>query len=222
MCFDKLRDEIVESQKARTDLIKWKVVLVAAIGASAAGIQSDSGRPTPLLLAVIPFVCLYVDAVCFHNDIRIVAIAKFFRTNPESVVPREIVVYEEFCKRYRATFNLESVALQGATLTLSFLVLLLGCNVKDAVIADWFKGTPEAAARVGTLLIVSGALGIAFGWFFYRLYKHKMDTLDGLTGWPPANWARRRFLKKRAAEDCPPPTSADRAAPARAGGSNPS
>lgn len=38
---DKLRDEIIESQKARTDLMKWKLILVAAIGAAGFGIGSN-------------------------------------------------------------------------------------------------------------------------------------------------------------------------------------
>ena len=29
---EKLRDEIIESHKARTELMKWKLILVAAIG----------------------------------------------------------------------------------------------------------------------------------------------------------------------------------------------
>ncbi len=33
-----LRDEIIESQKARADLFKWKIILVAAIGAAVLGV----------------------------------------------------------------------------------------------------------------------------------------------------------------------------------------
>lgn len=47
---DKLRDEIIESQKARTDLMKWKLILVAAIGAAGFGIGSHvpQGSHPPL------------------------------------------------------------------------------------------------------------------------------------------------------------------------------
>jgi hypothetical protein len=53
---DKLRDEIIESQKAKTDLLKWKLILVAGIGAAVLGFgsssQSQMHKPG-LLLALI-------------------------------------------------------------------------------------------------------------------------------------------------------------------------
>jgi hypothetical protein len=189
MIFESLRDEIIESQKARTDLIKWKLLLVAAIGA--AGVQSSSGRPSPLLLTLVPFVCLYADTVCFHNDIRIMAIARFLRTRPIDDGPSPLVAYEQYCTANRASFSLESFALQGSTLALSFLVLLLGLNFDDPVIADWFQGPPGAVARVGFFLSLAGGSGLALGWIFHRLYKHKMNTLDGRRGWWLAIWARK-------------------------------
>ena len=41
---EKLRDEIIESQKARTELMKWKLILVAAIGGASLGIGSNCRR----------------------------------------------------------------------------------------------------------------------------------------------------------------------------------
>ena len=43
---DSLREEIRESQKARTDLMKWKMVLVASVGAAGLGFTSKSGNGT--------------------------------------------------------------------------------------------------------------------------------------------------------------------------------
>jgi hypothetical protein len=40
-----LRDEIIESQKARTDLFKWKIILVAALGAIALGFEGSPQSP---------------------------------------------------------------------------------------------------------------------------------------------------------------------------------
>jgi hypothetical protein len=53
--------------------MKWKLILVAAIGGARLGIGSNlpPGRNPPYqLLALIPRVCLYVDAVCIHIELR--------------------------------------------------------------------------------------------------------------------------------------------------------
>jgi hypothetical protein len=42
---DKLRDEIIESEKARADFLKWKIVLAGAIGATGAGGSLARSRP---------------------------------------------------------------------------------------------------------------------------------------------------------------------------------
>ena len=61
-----LRNEIIESQKARTDLMKWKFILVSGLGAAGLGFTGKSDdstieHVTILVLCCIPFVCAYVD-----------------------------------------------------------------------------------------------------------------------------------------------------------------
>ena len=81
-----LREEIIETHKMRADLLNWKIILVAAIDA-VLGI-GDAGLHAPgtsgsdalhYLLCLIPLVCLYTDALCLHENIRIRAIASFLR-----------------------------------------------------------------------------------------------------------------------------------------------
>ena len=73
----KLRDEVVKLQKARLDLLKWKLILVAGLGAAALGVASDNSRGLPVLFALISFVCLFVDMVCAYIDHRILVSAAF-------------------------------------------------------------------------------------------------------------------------------------------------
>ena len=88
-----LRDEIIESQKARADLFKWKIILVAAIGAAvfdvgdplasgkAAGQagQDDIVSKREYLLCLVPLVCVYTDILCAHMNLRIRVIGQFLR-----------------------------------------------------------------------------------------------------------------------------------------------
>jgi hypothetical protein len=177
---EKLRDEIVESQKARTDLMKWKLFLVAAIGAAAFGIGSTAATgsdPPFVLLALIPWVCLYVDALCIHNDLRIMAIARFLRTGGKgSVDPNSIESkYEAYCAESRAQFSLEGFALQLTTLGLSLLVFFLGRSdgLNDLI-------PPPASVPDWRFVILgwSGGVGAVVGLIFYGLHRYQASSLD--------------------------------------------
>jgi hypothetical protein len=57
-----LREEIIEAEKARTDLLKWKLIIVSGLGAAGLGFTGQSNVPgAPFVLLLIPGVCLYVD-----------------------------------------------------------------------------------------------------------------------------------------------------------------
>jgi hypothetical protein len=80
-----LRSEIVESEKARIDLLKYKLIAIAALGSIGLGLgggQSNNGAPlihATYILNIIPLVCLYVDLLCHHNTMRILVIGQFLK-----------------------------------------------------------------------------------------------------------------------------------------------
>ena len=171
---DKLRDEIVASQKARHEFMKWKLILVAAIGAAGLGLSHfDHDWPGKgILLALIPFVSIYVDAVCFHNDLRIMAIARFLRTQTKDL---EMKKYEEYCFQNRAIFSLEDFALVGTTLPVSLFILILGLSEHIRNILCINLG----CEMTGAVLVWSGGIGSVAGLVFFGIYrylkKHKFD-----------------------------------------------
>jgi hypothetical protein len=77
---DGLRTEIIENQKARIDLIKWKLLIVAVIVA-----WSVNNAMKGILwlsswgIGLIPFVCIFVDSHCFHINLRTLVIGHFLR-----------------------------------------------------------------------------------------------------------------------------------------------
>lgn len=179
---DKLRDEIIESEKARTDLMKWKLILVAAIGAAAFGLGSTAapkGNPG-VLLALVPFVCLYVDALCFHNEIRIMTIAQFLRTLDKDSIERR---YEEYCTEHRSHFSLEGFALLVTTLILSALVFVIGrsdgLQTLLLVCANSSPGNPASNfVSLGKVLMWSGSTGGVAALFFYCFFRYRTSQLD--------------------------------------------
>ena len=107
-----LRTEIIESEKSRIDLLKWKFIVIAALGSIAlgVGIKNSSQIPQEATLCLIPLVCVYVDLLCKHLNLRILVISRFIRTYslPKEEEEKEIVFYQEyenFCADLRRGSN---------------------------------------------------------------------------------------------------------------------
>ena len=115
----KLADEIIESQKTRSDLLKWKFVICAALGGIGFGFANNSGVMSISLLALIPLACLYVDLICTNLNIRIINIGSYF-----SKIKND--QYERFIGNRRVSFSLEDWALYGANYIISVLLVLTG------------------------------------------------------------------------------------------------
>jgi hypothetical protein len=116
----KLPDEILQAQQSRSDLLKWKLVITALLGAAGFGL-SEKATPAPLLLALIPFACLYVDLLCHNLSIRQIMIGRFYakmRNDP----------YEQFVadSRHNDVFSMEDWALTSSTVLVCLSLLLVG------------------------------------------------------------------------------------------------
>jgi hypothetical protein len=122
----KLAEEILDAEKARTDLLRWKLFIVASLGAAGLGLM-EKYAAFPLLLALIPLVCLYVDLLCDNLNMRILVIAAYFRRCGNG--------YERFAADCgsKGVFKLEEWAILWSTVVLSFMIGLFGLSnlIKD-------------------------------------------------------------------------------------------
>lgn len=120
-----LREEIIESQKARMDFLKYKLIAIASLGAIGLGFNGNSTGwkiEPDYLLCIIPFVCIYADLLCYHNNIRILVIANFFCYSNDP--------YEKYvgglCSNShgggRYLFNLEDFALYWSSMAMSIFL----------------------------------------------------------------------------------------------------
>jgi len=150
-----LRSELVESQKARTDLAKWKAVGIASVGAASIGLGSTASMP--LLLVLLPIACLYIDLVCHHNDIRMLFIGQFLRGNVEKALSSRSSVeeYEHMCEACRSVFSLEAVALTGTTMVVAFVVGVVGWCAPMTLVEKADRGA--TAVGVGSEGSLSGS-----------------------------------------------------------------
>ena len=154
-----LHDEIVESQKVRSDLLKWKIILVAALGGTGFGITggTNSTKYADLVLCCIPFVCVYIDMLCRHLSLRIYAIG-YFRKNWKAGESGEDKDYETFTDtiRNKHAFALESAAvvLSSAAfcLSLAFLPRILKSVRTDRVFPN--KNVITWCGIIGFILVL--------------------------------------------------------------------
>lgn len=176
---DALRQEILESQKARSDLLKWKLVLVAGLSAVGLGFNTG-GRSHPVVLVAIPLVCLYVDLLCRHQNLRIQLIAEFTREccGEGGIGARDDTSlffhrYECYVPARAAAFVLEDAALEFSTMAISAAVTLYGLGGHVARMAS------DADPVVGVVLAVSGALGLVGSVVINKVYTRKQSFLAG-------------------------------------------
>jgi hypothetical protein len=199
-----LRNEIVESQKARTEFLKWKLIGVSALGAAGLGLTEHAGPiGAYLVLALIPFVCFYVDLLCRHISLRILVIGRFLRFNASG----EQRAYEQFAEQSRqmgpnasvSAFALEDWALDWSTCVLSGLVAfagllsllfaLMGGTLSppgvDGSTALAVHGWSMPLANLAQcVFVVSGAAGIVLTLISRSRYARRVRMLNELANDP--------------------------------------
>jgi hypothetical protein len=94
-----LRQEILNSQQVRSDLLKWKLALVGALGAAGLGLAgADVPGHAELVLCAVPFVSVYVDLLCRHLNLRILVIGTYLASSETAgrSERKELMEYERF------------------------------------------------------------------------------------------------------------------------------
>lgn len=177
---EKLREEILQSESVRTDLLKWKLALAGAIGAAGLGFAGSKGlRHADLILCAIPPLCVYVDLLCLHLNLKMLVIGTFLRQWTASGSERGLREYEVFVDRARrmtgedeaqrshapmwmrrivlgrasrepSAFDLEDWALSLSTL--AFSVALIGYAIYVAFFVEARFGIPFAVSGVASLV----------------------------------------------------------------------
>lgn len=169
---NKLTEEILETQKCRSDLLKWKFLVVAALGAAGLGLSKEFPA-TMLLLALVPFACIYVDLLCGSLKLRLLVIGAYYSSYHKSS-------YEGFVGKARQMFDLEDWALYGSTSSISVVVAVVGIyggisgyssvpkpENATSLTERWERKSAKRQAFQSSIVGVAGLLGI----FITRIAK---------------------------------------------------
>jgi hypothetical protein len=138
-----LRQEIVESQKFRGEMIKWKLVICATLGAIGLGLSGGTnisfsvfggleGTNTFIVLALMPIACVYCDAACLHTNLRIAVIGSYSASDAS----HEDYRYEQFVGKFILAdektpgdvdvFEIENLVISDITKYICFSVMATG------------------------------------------------------------------------------------------------
>jgi hypothetical protein len=193
--------EIIENEKARLDLFKWKVILVAGLGAAAAGLVGTQPIAPALPLALIPLVCIYVDLLCADLTLRIAVITRYLKLvhqeKGESPTDTEYAAFvgkadqlreiptrrettkmllEALAKREWSAYGLAFIAQGISTFALSVGVIFWGCL---------FLSKPRAQFVVEVAVL--GIVSCAWSYLEYKRRFIAVNRLDSIFQDPPPN-----------------------------------
>jgi hypothetical protein len=101
-----LHNELLAAQKAQIDLIKWKIILIAPIGATGLGLTSVTKFPgVEWVLCILPLLCFYVDLAYYQQSLIIYVISTFYRLQEKD--KQTFHEYEEFSHNVKELGNIK-------------------------------------------------------------------------------------------------------------------
>ena len=170
-----LNTEIIETQKSRYDLLKWKMIVFAALSATGLGLSKGTTSYADLVLCCIPFVCVYIDMLWYHLSVRNAAIGYFRRkmsarrkldinsddTPKDSEYTTYQEWYEEFIEIAKGTYRLEKLCVYLSSVVFSTILIVLS-------VLDYF--TNEIGFNHKIYIFISGFIGICLAEITRRIH----------------------------------------------------
>ena len=165
-----LYQQLRTAQAERAQLMRWKLAVVAGVGAPALGFSGSTGPTNAYLaLAVIPLACLYVDLLCRDLSIRTKRISTFLaREEHDNELAREC---EGFYQSTKEGPTLETLALVGSTVVASLIVGLVGWVLSGASSPD--RSLLEHRIVFG----ISTGVGVLGSLVLKTLYASRLGTI---------------------------------------------
>lgn len=159
--------ELLSAQSTRDELMKWKLIVISTLGATGLGfIENNASIDLHIVIAIIPFACVYIDLLCRNLSVRAKRINQFIATLSNEVYLDIDVKYAQFYQKIKKLSgqSLESYTLIWSTIMISAIVLCIGIFRND----DFF---------VRGLFISSGILCILFSRLIEKRYRFEKQNL---------------------------------------------
>ena len=167
---ESLRTEIIESQKAQADYLKWKLISVGAIGGLTLAPNSETAQAGTiaqrLLVCLVPLLCSYVDLISIHLMIRIIAIGAYLRERGDKYETYTFTLRERSGK---SPYIFEATALHGSSLVFDAIIIIVGFA---SISTNQFL-----PISVSIAYIVSGTFGFFLTIILFLLYNSRQKEV---------------------------------------------
>lgn len=168
-----LREEIRNSEAARLDFLKYKLIAIATLAAVAFGMGEWDKHPEGIepryVLALIPFVCIYVDALCYHNNLRILVIAKYMRCNGDAyeifLSQWDQLLNNKYKEGIGDYFKIEDWIIDYSTRVFAALVIVAGMTISVSL------------AVQGACISLAGLLGLTLSFYIRNQFDRKVQSI---------------------------------------------
>ena len=166
-----LYEQLKSAQQDRLQLLRWKLLIIAGVGAPALGFASYNVTGSHLALAIIPLACLYVDILCRELSVRSKRIGRFLahHQNDDEMAR----AFETYYKATKKGASLESFALVSSTVTASILVFLIGMVKSIKTLCPF---TFDILGMV--VFVLSFFVGLVGSWVVHRRYRNRLRIID--------------------------------------------
>jgi len=189
-----LREEIRGTQVAQSDIIKWKFIAIAAVGAFSFHLplsdavnqiaKSQEGFNVELsILALVPLLCLYSDMICLHYILRVITVGAFIKSSYQerrAEVPTKLLDYEGFVFAARGQDTLKSplalelVAVVGSSLLIDFSLLVIST-------VSWFRSHAADSRLQEYVLGALSLFGLLATLSVFSQYRKRIGVLQAAT-----------------------------------------
>lgn len=157
-----LSEELSLAQSARQELMKWKLIVVSALGAAGLGfVENKINFNLHLVILLIPFSCVYIDLLCRNLSIKTKRIAFFLSTLKDNSDNDTDIKFAKFylSLKTKSGLSLETYALVGSSITISLIIAIAGFIIEEGHLA-W-------------LFLLSGLLSIFISFLIELRYNRK-------------------------------------------------
>lgn len=186
----KLYDLVIDSQKNRFDLMKWKMLVSATIFGFGLGysgnVRPDGSRENAdLIICFAPLLATYIDFVYAHMSLRVQAIGRYLRLSDDRAEKDESFArYEAFSDMIRGfsvsqgkaerpvnVFYLEHFILYWSSIVISAIVLLYGV---------FYRSSPSNPAGF-LVFYASAGVGFISILVVHALYKERHYVIQHIS-----------------------------------------
>lgn len=180
------RQELIETQKERSALFKWKLAIVSVLAAVGLGMMLPGQVPETrgILLCFIPLACVYVDMLHMGLGLRIHGIALFLRTHEAGPDAKHFKDYEELMHKVRADaanklrwplnhLGPQMIVLRSSTYIIVVCVFFYGLSSLwcPATVSDAVGGIGVSSGVVAWMIMGSSVISIVLYWLLVRDYR---------------------------------------------------